>query len=506
MPNLSLIMIVRNEEKFLEDCLISVKNLVDEIIVIDTGSSDRTVEIAEKYKATIYSFQWINDFAAARNFSLSKATGKWVLYLDADERLDSGSAKEISKIVKTDKKAGYFCTVKSLDSTNNRDNSMRYVRLFRNIEGIGFTGKVHEQISHSLKAKGAELLNSDILINHLGYDVSEEEKKKKASRNLDLLNEEYGKNQTGYLAYQLANSYYIIGDNENSVKFFKIGAESKDLSNSLKADSYSNLALNALKNFNSNLAADYIDKSISLENRLPFPILLKSKIKLQEGEKAESEELCRKAYNLNKNADSAAHKSDLFVFLDYEELIGYGLYLALFNGNGSNLQFYLKEYQSLINKKGNGNRINIVTLVTKLLSKTPLEKGEEEQITGLLSNNNESFFFLLFENALSILTGEFVYSLQGKGINESSYIQLIMKYHFEKNELEKSISIAESNKSIIEKNPSLILLLISTYIMIEELDKGEFWIDILEKKFGSLIQIKEIVQSLRGKILFLKKS
>ena len=83
-------MIVRNEERFLPGCLESVRGLVDEIIVVDTGSTDRTAEIARSFGARVFDFEWRDDFSAARNESLRHAGSDWILYLDADERIDCG--------------------------------------------------------------------------------------------------------------------------------------------------------------------------------------------------------------------------------------------------------------------------------------------------------------------------------------------------------------------------------------------------------------------------------
>ena len=79
---LTLSMIVKNEENYLGGCLESVKDIVDDIVIVDTGSTDKTIEIAEKYGAKIFHFEWVNDFSAARNFALAKSTGDWILYLD----------------------------------------------------------------------------------------------------------------------------------------------------------------------------------------------------------------------------------------------------------------------------------------------------------------------------------------------------------------------------------------------------------------------------------------
>jgi glycosyltransferase involved in cell wall biosynthesis len=94
-PRLSVCMIVKNEERFLGQCLASVKDIADELIVIDTGSTDRTVEIAREHGAHVGHFEWCNDFAAARNASIAPATGDWILFLDADEGLSPAEKRSL---------------------------------------------------------------------------------------------------------------------------------------------------------------------------------------------------------------------------------------------------------------------------------------------------------------------------------------------------------------------------------------------------------------------------
>lgn len=98
-------MIVKNEEKYLDDCLKSVKGAVQQIVIIDTGSTDGTVEIAKKYKADVHHFKWIDDFSAARNESIKYASGDWILWMDADERLKPDSVSRLKKLLKPEKKA-----------------------------------------------------------------------------------------------------------------------------------------------------------------------------------------------------------------------------------------------------------------------------------------------------------------------------------------------------------------------------------------------------------------
>lgn len=249
MGTLTLSMIVKNEEKYLKDCLESVKGVVDEIVIVDTGSTDKTIEIAKEYKAKIYHFDWINDFSAARNYALQYSSGEWILYLDADERLAPNSIREVKRLISGVAKIGYYCTVKSIDSENERDHAIRYVRLFKNSKEIKFTGKVHEQITPSLIENNYQLAHSSILINHLGYDVSREEKEAKAKRNLELLLSDYQQNKTAYLEFQLGQTYFILEDYEKADEYFKLALKSQELSNDLKAECLSYLAQQAHKNY-----------------------------------------------------------------------------------------------------------------------------------------------------------------------------------------------------------------------------------------------------------------
>jgi len=108
-PFISLCMIVKNEEKVIERCLSSVAHLVDEVVIVDTGSIDNTKEIITRYTSNIYDFEWINDFSAARNFAASKATGEWILVLDADEYIDEENFKIFSLPKKRDPLAQQMC-------------------------------------------------------------------------------------------------------------------------------------------------------------------------------------------------------------------------------------------------------------------------------------------------------------------------------------------------------------------------------------------------------------
>lgn len=143
-PSVSLCMIVRNEEKTLSRCLESAKSLVNEIVIVDTGSTDKTIEVAEGYGAKIMHKVWTGSFAEARNYCLKHATGDWILQLDADEELESASTSELIEIVMNKDIDGIYCIIQSIESNASYSSQFYNLRLFRNKPGIYYEGTVHE--------------------------------------------------------------------------------------------------------------------------------------------------------------------------------------------------------------------------------------------------------------------------------------------------------------------------------------------------------------------------
>ncbi|MEH7525214.1 glycosyltransferase family 2 protein, partial [Bacillus sp. JJ1503] len=140
---ISLCMIVKNEETYLRRCLESVKNQVDEIIIVDTGSTDSTIGIAEEFETSIFTYEWDKDFAAARNFSLEKAKSDYILVLDADEYLDEDTNLQM---VINEKKDFYIINLK-----NYMDGGYitihQAIRLFKNKMNLKYYGKIHEHLN-----------------------------------------------------------------------------------------------------------------------------------------------------------------------------------------------------------------------------------------------------------------------------------------------------------------------------------------------------------------------
>jgi len=184
----SLCMIVKNEEAQLARCLKSVQPVVDEMIIVDTGSTDRTKDIAKVFGAKLYDFKWTDDFSEARNYCISKAKGRWIFILDADEVISTLDYKQFQTIVKrtSAKSVAYQFTTRNYNFATNligwHANGEKYinenagqgwtgsdkVRLFPNQPGIRFKYPVHELVAPTLKRSGVEVRKCAIPVHHYG--------------------------------------------------------------------------------------------------------------------------------------------------------------------------------------------------------------------------------------------------------------------------------------------------------------------------------------------------
>jgi GT2 family glycosyltransferase/tetratricopeptide (TPR) repeat protein len=189
IARVSLCMIVKNEEENLAECLASIEGLVDEIVVVDTGSTDRTRELAERLGARVFEFPWVDDFAAARNESLRHATGDWVFWMDADDRLSAESRERLRALFAglDSENAAYAMKCRCVpDRETGVATTVDHVRLFRNRPDVRWRYRVHEQILPAVRATGAEVRAADVVIEHVGY-TDPALRAKKQERDLRLL-------------------------------------------------------------------------------------------------------------------------------------------------------------------------------------------------------------------------------------------------------------------------------------------------------------------------------
>lgn len=195
-PRLTVCVLARDEEDLLPGCLDSVARAAFETVVIDTGSTDRTVEIARSKGARVYGHVWKDDFAAARNDALKRAHGDWVLMIDADERLDERDLGALRTVMESGE-ADY--TSVSIESVIGSEIlASRAVRLFRNYPSLSFVGRIHEQLGGSLRPLaerfGLRGGAASVRLRHLGYDPQHFVTRGKAERNARLLEAELAEN------------------------------------------------------------------------------------------------------------------------------------------------------------------------------------------------------------------------------------------------------------------------------------------------------------------------
>jgi glycosyltransferase involved in cell wall biosynthesis/2-polyprenyl-3-methyl-5-hydroxy-6-metoxy-1,4-benzoquinol methylase len=188
-PRLSVILIARNEEQFLGQCLTSVSDIADQIVVVDTGSTDNTIAIAREHGAEVHEFKWNDDFSAARNESLLHARGDWVLFIDADEELLAEGKAGLREAMSQADTLAWRLPIVDVDREHLGHS---YVpRLFRNAPGLFFVGRIHEQVSSSVEARradwGLENRIGTATLRHHGYQEEVIRDRRKTARNISLL-------------------------------------------------------------------------------------------------------------------------------------------------------------------------------------------------------------------------------------------------------------------------------------------------------------------------------
>jgi GT2 family glycosyltransferase/cytochrome c-type biogenesis protein CcmH/NrfG/predicted SAM-dependent methyltransferase len=223
-PRVSLCMIAKNEERFLADCLASVDGVVDEIVFVDTGSTDRTIEIAKGCGAAIYQFEWTENYSDARNEALKHATGDWILMLDADERLDPAAKAAILRAVRASDTDAYellfhnYCR----EGSSSPDIVHRVCRLMRNRPEYRFQGRIHENNVPSIVASGGVIRELDAIVHHYGYRADVKKDRNKHERYLKLLHAELeDKPDDVYVLHHISAAYCAEEEFDKAIPYLE---------------------------------------------------------------------------------------------------------------------------------------------------------------------------------------------------------------------------------------------------------------------------------------------
>ncbi|MDX6555703.1 MAG: hypothetical protein QOD86_1898, partial [Miltoncostaeaceae bacterium] len=212
---LSFCMIVKDEEEMLPGCLEAVRPFVDEVIVVDTGSTDRTVAIAAAFGARVLHFPWNGSFADARNVSLEAATGDWVMYLDADEHLVPEDGPMLRELLGRTWREGFELVETNYTRDEGAGQAVTHLalRIWRHRPAYRFEGAIHEQKTRNMPTYLRERFEqTGIRVRHYGYLNGRIEDRDKSRRNLELLEREAGERPTPFMAFNLGSEHLALDE------------------------------------------------------------------------------------------------------------------------------------------------------------------------------------------------------------------------------------------------------------------------------------------------------
>ncbi|MCV4235484.1 glycosyltransferase [Virgibacillus sp. LDC1] len=216
---ISACIIVKNECEHVEKCIKSILPVVEEIIVVDTGSEDNTKKILEMLNIKFHEFKWNDDFSVARNYSLSLATQPYILVIDADEVLEYQSFNVLSEYISNKSSSPAKVILKNHIDTGCVISEV--VRIFPNNKEYSYSGIIHEQLLH-LGQEHKQMFFTDLIIHHYGYSSKEIENKKKIDRNIDLLIKQLlSEPDSPYLNYQMAKTFYVNKRYQDAIDYFE---------------------------------------------------------------------------------------------------------------------------------------------------------------------------------------------------------------------------------------------------------------------------------------------
>jgi len=300
-PTISACMIVKNEEELLPDCLESIRDWIDEIVIVDTGSTDKTIEIAESYGAKIYHQKWEGNFSKHRNFSLEQATSDWIFIIDADERFID---EDIEIIRKQINKSDYSIIALNVYNVSGKYEekvtSLASVRLFKRELNLRYKGIVHNQLEID---PSLFVIRTKARIKHLGYGLPEDKMTAKANRTLELLERQIKEKPEFAFAY-FNYAQVLLGQNlsvhtDNPPKIIKAAKKAVELTNPKSSDrSEVDIHLMALEQLamihfilgKNDKSEEYALSALEIKDDYLDPILLLGNVYLRNKEFLKAEE------------------------------------------------------------------------------------------------------------------------------------------------------------------------------------------------------------------------
>lgn len=258
---LSVCLITKNEELNIERCISSIKNIADEIVVVDTGSTDKTVCLAKNLGASVYFHKWNNDFSEAKNFALDKCTKDWIFVIDADEALEDNHDIELKKLIQnTCQEAFYLNLINWIGK--EAINKNQSLRIFRNRKEYRFVSRLHEQIFNSIEnSRGSTVFSTtNLILNHYGYDHNIIDMDKKFQRNISVLNSYSENEKDGLFYFGLGSEYLKVSKISEAKECFIKSINFPEVNQSFRAYASVSLAKSCFDLKEYTTALDYVNK------------------------------------------------------------------------------------------------------------------------------------------------------------------------------------------------------------------------------------------------------
>lgn len=422
---ISACVITKNEEKNIGNWLKYMSAIADEMIVVDTGSTDNTVLIAKNAGAKVFFFKWINDFAAAKNYAINHAKGDWIIFLDADEYFTEETIVNVRNVIsnhhKNKKIGSIMCRLINIDTDRNNRiiDTMLQVRIFRNISSIRYAGKIHENL-RNLHGDRVMIFSKDIEIYHTGYSANI--LREKSERNLLILEEKRKKEgDTDEVIVFLLDAYNSLGRYEEAIKYARKAIEKKLRLVGMDGHCHE-ILISAMISANYPLQEIYsvIDEAMKELPEEPVFPMEKGYILYTHGDYIQAQSYLQKGLELREIFDRRCNEgvgltdnSRRMLHYTYEAL-------AEINRKKGNIQLAAEFYVKGIKYY----RYNVILLrgLYKIIAKEDsIEKIE--LLNSLYNKNNDSDFIC---NVLQDLTDEKLYSYYGNNAKNLKNMNLYM--------------------------------------------------------------------------------
>lgn len=409
---ISACMIAKNEEKNIRACIESYKDIVDQIVVVDTGSTDGTKDIAQALGAEVYSIEWNNDFAAAKNFALSKAVGDWIIFMDADEYFAASKSKNVlSTIKKIDARKdidGISCRMINIDQDTGDilvDNT--HMRIFRNNENLRYKFSIHERVvKFNGLLKNYHATNDEFVIYHTGYSSSK--RKDKARRNLEMLLAI--REDDNFYDLYISDCHLVLENWEESIEYANKAINTADSLYDFSAKPYENIATSMI-NLEREKAEiiDFLDICTEKFEFHPLFYYQKGAVYFNDNQYNKAFQFIKKAVELNTNYSS--NEQNKCVGSNYKML----LLLGVIQSKRNNLEEAEKLFKaSLLQKKHNNQAFNELI---KCTSEYTLDK-RINVINSIYSFSDEEDYKFIIENLARLKEGKLLAFYYGKKIEE----------------------------------------------------------------------------------------